>query len=127
MIEDYSYPTEMPDIFVDDDGIVNILFGSLQITVEHMVHSVTVHRRLVPNKKSLVLLVGEAAISVQGQLSMVGSSDWFSEVTTAVAIVTQTKLGRILGNIFMNIHKNPYPTKIFNDEESAKAWLLKDR
>lgn len=127
MLKDYPYPSEMPKVFIDDDGIVNILFGSLMMTADHVVHSVAIHRKLAPDRKSPVMIVGEAAIGVRGLISKVGNSDWIVEVTSAVAIVTQTKVGRVLGNVFIGLQKNSYPTKLFDTKEDARAWLQQYR
>lgn len=124
MLKDYPHPSEMPEIFLDDDGIVNVLFGTLMMTAAHVVHSVAVHRKLVPGKKLPVMLVGEAALDVQGEVSKVGSSEWVTDATSALAIVTQSKIARVLGNVFIGLQKNSYPTKLFDNEEDARIWLM---
>ncbi|NOZ67226.1 MAG: hypothetical protein GXP00_12180 [Alphaproteobacteria bacterium] len=124
MIEGYEYPSEMPDIFIDDDGIVNVLFGTIMMTSEHVIYSAGVVRKLRPGQKMPILNICEAALNVEKSLSEVGQLDWVSETVSALAIVTDTKIGRILGNIFMRLQKNPYPTKLFNSEAAARKWLM---
>jgi hypothetical protein len=41
----------------------------------------------------------------------------------AAAMVADSIMTRILGNIFMSISKPPMPTKLFPDEATAIAWL----
>ncbi len=124
MIEDYEYPAEMPEIFIDDDGIVNVLFGTIMMTSEHVIYSADVVRKLSPGQKMPILNICEAALNVEKSLSKVGQLDWVSETVSALAIVTDTKIGRVLGNIFMRFQKNPYPTKLFNSEAAARKWLM---
>lgn len=127
MIDEYERPKEMPVIHVDDDGIVNVLFGNIPITPAHVVHGVHVQRQICSVRKMPVMIVGERAPDIQEDITRVGPSDWVVEVTSALAIVTDSKIARVMANIFMAIHSNPYPTKVFDSEGQARAWLLQHR
>jgi hypothetical protein len=41
----------------------------------------------------------------------------------AMAIISQSALGKMIANLFFAINKQPYPAKMFNSEEEAKNWL----
>jgi len=41
----------------------------------------------------------------------------------AIAMISQSALGKMLANLFFTIKKQPYPTKMFNTEKEARAWL----
>ncbi|MCK5424623.1 MAG: hypothetical protein KAI89_04560 [Emcibacter sp.] len=123
MLTKYSHPPEMPKIVIDDDGILNVHFGTIMVTVEHVVYRADIQRKLAPGRKLPVMVVGEAAVSVRVKIAEMCRSKWVADVTSAMAVVSPTKVGRVLGNIFMSIHKNPYPTKLFDNEEDALAWL----
>ena len=41
----------------------------------------------------------------------------------AVAIVTSSTLGRIVGNLMIGINGTSAPVRLFDDDESALAWL----
>ena len=41
----------------------------------------------------------------------------------AIAMVSDSALGRMLANLFLTLKSQPYPTKMFNNEEDAKKWL----
>ncbi len=114
----------MPDMFIDEDGIFNIRYGTQLLTVNHMVHSLAEHRRLNSKGKMPIMVVTEAATNVDGEMIKVGKTDWFANVTVALAIVTRSKLANILRNVFMSLQSNPYPTKLFSDEAKARDWLL---
>jgi len=45
------------------------------------------------------------------------------ETTAAIALIVGSPLSRVLGNLFININKPPYHTKLFNDKEKAIEWL----
>lgn len=123
MPENYDYPPEMPDISIDDDGIIKIDFGSILITANHVIHGVEIHRKLAPNKKSPVLMIGEAALTLSGDISKVGAREETVSITSALALVTQSKISKVMGNIFITLQNNPYPTKLFDNVEDATEWL----
>lgn len=45
------------------------------------------------------------------------------EVVSAVAILVGNPLSRMMGNFFMNVSKPKAPTRLFDDEDVAIAWL----
>jgi hypothetical protein len=38
-------------------------------------------------------------------------------------MISNSQLGKMLANMFFNMKKQPYPTKMFTDETEAKEWL----
>ena len=124
MLEQYERPLEMPEIFVDDAGIATVNFDTIVITAEHIVYGAGVLRKLHPGQKFPIMVVGQVAQGVEDKLSKIGRTPWVADVTSALAVVAQARVGLILGNIFMKLQRNPYPTKIFTNEVDAKAWLM---
>ena len=47
----------------------------------------------------------------------------FPKIAKAVAMISENPLGRMIANIFFSVKKQPYPTKMFDDELEAKEWL----
>lgn len=41
----------------------------------------------------------------------------------AVAVISNSVLGRMIANILFRMKSQPYPTKMFSDENEAKDWL----
>ena len=41
-----------------------------------------------------------------------------------MAMLVDSPLQSIIGNIFIRVSRPPYPTKLFTNEEEARAWLL---
>lgn len=48
-------------------------------------------------------------------------------LASKVAVLVNSSLSQILGNLFIRFSKPPYPTKIFSQEEKAAKWLLNNR
>lgn len=47
----------------------------------------------------------------------------FPKFVKAIAMVSDSALGKMLANLFFRIRTQPYPTKMFNNEQEAKEWL----
>ncbi len=45
------------------------------------------------------------------------------EIAKAVAIISRSAVGKMAANLFFSIKKQPYPIKMFDDENEAKEWL----
>jgi len=46
-----------------------------------------------------------------------------SDLSSAVALVVSTPLSRVVGNLFLSVSRLPFPVRLFDNEESALAWL----
>lgn len=42
---------------------------------------------------------------------------------SAIAIVTRSPVGKIIGNFFLGLNKPSVPTRLFNKKEEALKWL----
>ena len=45
------------------------------------------------------------------------------DVISAVALITNSPISRVIGNFFIGINKPNYPAKLFNNKEEALIWL----
>lgn len=45
------------------------------------------------------------------------------DLVSAVALIAGTPLSRMMGNFFLSVSKPMAPTRLFEDEASALAWL----
>ena len=52
-------------------------------------------------------------------------AEWTSrgELLSAVALVVGTPLSRMLGNLLIMVNRPRFPVRLFDNEESALAWL----
>lgn len=41
----------------------------------------------------------------------------------AMAMVSGSALGKMMGNLFFTVKAQPFPTKVFTNADDAKAWL----
>ena len=47
-----------------------------------------------------------------------------SDLQTAVGLIVGTPLTRMMANFFLSVNKPLFPTRLFDNEASALAWLL---
>jgi hypothetical protein len=47
-----------------------------------------------------------------------------SDLQAAVALIVGTPLTRMMANFFLSVNRPAFPTRMFDDEASAVAWLL---
>jgi hypothetical protein len=45
------------------------------------------------------------------------------KVVKAIAMISNSALGRMLANLFFGLKPPPYPAKMFSNETKAKEWL----
>lgn len=45
------------------------------------------------------------------------------KLVKAMAMVSDSMLGKMLADLFFNLNAQPYPVKMFNDENEARTWL----
>lgn len=48
-----------------------------------------------------------------------------SPICSAVALVTDSTISRIIGNFFLGLNKSTAPTKLFKSKEDAIGWVRK--
>lgn len=47
-------------------------------------------------------------------------------VSTKVALMVESHGTRLIGNVFLRVSKPRIPSRLFQDRDSARAWLLED-
>ena len=48
----------------------------------------------------------------------------FPKFVKAIAMISDSALGRMLANLFFSLKSQPYPAKMFSNEQEAKEWLV---
>jgi hypothetical protein len=45
------------------------------------------------------------------------------KIFKAIAFVSRSPLGKMLGRVLLGLRQNPFPTRIFSNYEDAKEWI----
>jgi microsomal dipeptidase-like Zn-dependent dipeptidase len=111
-------------IWFDENGILYSVSKKVPPqTMEEAIKSVEDFKKITGGKK--VCMLADVTNSAETTKEM---RDWAAielpKLIKAIAMVSQSPLGKMLANLFFRVKKQPYPVKMFTDEEEAKEWLL---
>ncbi|MCH2043519.1 MAG: hypothetical protein MK212_05215 [Saprospiraceae bacterium] len=114
-------------IFYPSKNYLHVTFTATQATSMDLV---------LTHLKHLNQLVGDAppplfladirkTLTVSKEVrDMLGNHPLAVRVASKVAILINSSVTRILGNLFVRFSKPPYPSKLFTSEDKALEWLF---
>ncbi|CAN5399194.1 hypothetical protein BH10BAC1_BH10BAC1_01290 [soil metagenome] len=106
------------------DGIVQVkVKANDEIDVKHVVQVVDSLEKMGNGKKfPLLIVVGEYTLPTPEARAYIATpeSDPFA---LAEAYVIQSFTQKLVGNVYLNLHKPARPTRMFNSEVKAIEWL----
>ncbi len=106
------------------DGIIDIDFHRCEhVTLEILEAANARHVALCPDRKLPVLMRGDHVSGADYAAQRFASSPPVCRVVAALALVVTSFLERHLARLFLMYHHPPYPTRVFEDEAVARAWL----
>lgn len=110
---------------MDDDNIIHTTFSQgVYVTLEHSKEIIAARNTLQPNKKQLIIWDLSTDPVPDKVSKKIAFEPEVVKITKASAFIVKSKVSQIVGNFFINLNSNLYPTKLFTDKERAKKWLL---
>jgi hypothetical protein len=109
-------------IWVRPDGIVQIRWDHAAVmNYEDAIAASDAMAKLTGGKRCPLLVDAHDA----GPQDRAARSEFVrrGDLVSAIAILGTTPLSRMVGNFFIAVSRPIAPTKLFNDEPSALAWL----
>jgi hypothetical protein len=110
-------------IWVRPDGIVQIRWAHAAVmNYEDAIAATDAMNKLTGGKRCPLLVDAQDA----GPQDRAARSEFVrrgGDLVSAVALLGATPLSRMVGNFFIAVSRPMAPTKLFNDEPSALAWL----
>jgi hypothetical protein len=109
--------------FDDKDVLYSVPKDNVEdVTMEESLDEIRLWEERVGDKKyCMISVVNPHAKSSKEQ------RDWAAEVlpkyVTAIALISNSALGRMAIKLFVGLRPPTYPLKVFKDYESAKEWL----
>ncbi len=106
-----------------EDGILVIDYTNRQLLdVEAMKEALRQHHARGYGRVPTLIKGGHIQAVDYEAMRFAGSPE-VMEVCSASAIVVRTFLQRHMARMFMWYHRHPYPTRVFEQEHEALAWL----
>lgn len=104
------------------DGIVHLVWAPrVAITLEDALAAIEAMAQLTGGRRGPLLVdtrdVGP--MDRRARTEFAGRGD----LVSAVALIVETPLSRMMGSFFLSVAKPMAPTRLFDDEATALAWL----
>lgn len=112
--------------WLDDDGLIIAVASSHQLhTLEHALENHKINMELAAGKPRPFLIDMSLTKSMSKDARAFYAGSEPTKAITAVAILTQSNLGKTVANFFLKLTKQTLPTQMFTDYHEAKIWLSK--
>jgi hypothetical protein len=109
----------------DENGILcSVSKKGARQTLEQTREAMEKFKKLIGDKK-VCLLVDVTNSSESSKEVRDYAAREFPKVIKAIAMISNSALGKMLANLFFTVRSQPYPVRMFNDEGEAKEWLKK--
>lgn len=120
--------TRTARIWLGDDDLVHLQpIARREQTLDDARENVAAVAKVCGTKPMPLLIHFEAAAPQTPECREHYLSDEALSTVTAVAIVTNSMLGRIVGNLMIGTHTKGAPVRLFDSLEKASAWLIESR
>jgi hypothetical protein len=119
------YETALSHMWFEEDGVfctktkkgVAITRNNLQDTFNYI--------RLNAGAKKICWLGDVSEASPPTKEAQEFAAKETPNIIKALALVTRSRLSKMIANIFLLVKSPPYPVRMFNDEQEARKWLRK--
>jgi len=117
------FETELSTMWFDEEGVFcTVTKKGITITKERLSLTFDFIRNQAGDKKVCWLgNVTEASFPTDEARDFAGVET--PKIIKALALITNSKISRMIANVFLTLKKPPYPTRLFTSEENARAWL----
>jgi hypothetical protein len=118
-----TYEWDTSVFWFDENGILcSISKKHEQQTLEQSKKTVEAFKKLIDGQKICLLMDVTNSPQANKEVRDYAATE-FPKFVKALALMSDSPLGKMLANLFFKIKTQPYPTRVFNDEEKAKEWL----
>ena len=116
------FESEIATYWVEDDGILVSLSKDVKRTVENIAANVALVKRITDNKRA-PLLIYLTNSPVPDKATRQFSTAQLPTVYTAMAMIADRGLTKLIMNLLFRFQSPPIPMKNFTDIAEARAWL----
>jgi len=116
--------TRTARVWLSDEGIVQLQpLARREQTLEDAIENVAAVAKTCAGTVRPLLIHFEAAAPQTPECRAHYLSDEALRAVAAVAIVTTSMLGRIVGNLMIGMHTRGAPVRLFENNDKALEWL----
>lgn len=124
MTEKKEFETRIDRMRLGEDGIVRITsLPQIEITLDDAKISIEAQLKVTKGKSCPTLLDIREIKSITRKARMYFAGKESRSVNSAMGILVNSPLSKMVGNLFIGINKPDMPTKLFLSEDKAIEWL----
>lgn len=109
-------------LWLHADGMLMVQSRSVHETRDDAMETVRASFQLLGSTRPPMMVDARALLSQDKAAGLYYRNSLTSIVVLCAAYVIPSRIGSVIGNIFMP-KKNEVPVRLFNDTEAAMAWL----
>jgi len=116
---------DIADIWMDPQRIIHICFKESDCHgLKEAQEVVQAHNQLAEGSPACVLAdIRAVKVGADRAARKHYVSAESAEFKSGMAMLVSSPMQRMLGNIFFQLNRPPYPTRLFSQEEEALQWL----
>jgi hypothetical protein len=116
------YETELASFWLDEEGILNSISRSPTRTIANTTENFEMVKRITNHQKvPLLIYLSKSGVPDKETRAFVARE--LPNVYKAMAMVSQSGLGKIIMNVLFGLKPPVIPMKTFSSEEQAREWL----
>jgi hypothetical protein len=116
------------DVYAEADGTVVLRFrNAVRLTRDLTIDVARAHVAAANGEKRPVLADLRGLLSADRASRELAVAPDVTGATLRMAILVGNPVTRVLGGFFLRVTTPSYPTRIFSDEQEARAWLREHR
>lgn len=107
-----------------EDGIVRcVVLATPTHTLDDAHENSRAVDELAAGRKLPMLLDTRASRGLDREARLYYVRPEAAERLSALAMLIDSQVGRVFGDFYTNVHRPPFPLRLFNSESDALAWL----
>ncbi len=115
-------------LWLDDDGILIAINKPMPAhELNNALENLELTRKISMGKPRPLLVDMTGIKSMTREAREEYAKAGIDSLVTAIGLVTRSAMSRIVANFFLSFNKPSVPTRLFNNIEAAKKWLMQYR
>lgn len=112
-------------VWLDEDGVIIAVAESHDIhTLQHAIENTEINKKVSGGTPRPFLIDMNRVKTMSREARAYYAGPEPLQAVTAVAILTNSAVGKMVANFFLSLTKPKVPTMLFTDFSEAKKWLL---
>ena len=111
-------------LWLGEDDIVRVIHvPDAEVTLADAEETMAAYKKISQGKRYPLFVDTKKMKSFERGARLYYAGEEAAKVASAVALIIDTPLSRVLGNFYLGVSNPHLPTKLFTDEDKALSWL----